>query len=66
MLTINDRDRIEWRPGMTVQDVLQAMGYDYALMTVGVNGEFVPREEYARHQVPDEAEVTIFHLAHGG
>jgi sulfur carrier protein len=66
MLTINNRDRIDWRPGMSVKDVLDAMGYDYALITVTVNEELVPEEEYLLRLVPDEAKVTIFHLAHGG
>lgn len=66
MLTINNRDRIDWRPGMTVKDVLDAMKYDYALMTVTVNEELVPEDEYALRHVPDGAEITIFHLAHGG
>lgn len=66
MLTINNRDRIEWRPGMTVKDVLDAMNYDYALMTVTVNEELIPEDEYALRPVPDGAEITVFHLAHGG
>ena len=66
MLTINNRDRIDWRVGMTVKDVLDAMGYEYALITVTVNEELVPEEEYDHRVVPDDAEVTIFHLAHGG
>jgi thiamine biosynthesis protein ThiS len=66
MILVNDRDRLEWREGMTVRDVLDAMGYDYALITVGVNGVFVPADEYQDHLVPDNAEVVVFHLAHGG
>lgn len=66
MLTINDRDRIDWREGLTVRGVLDAMGYDYALITVTVNGELVPEEDYDHRMVPDAAEITIFHLAHGG
>jgi thiamine biosynthesis protein ThiS len=66
MLTINNRDRIDWRAGMTVRDILDAMRYEYALITVTVNEELVPEEEYSRRAVPDEAEVTVFHLAHGG
>ena len=66
MLLINDRDRLDWRPGMTVRDVLTAMGYSYPLITVSINGEVIDREDYERTTVPDEAEITIFHLAHGG
>jgi sulfur carrier protein len=66
MLLINDRDRLDWQPGMTVRDVLNAMGYTYALITVTVNGELVPDEDYDEHAVPDGASLTVFHLAHGG
>jgi thiamine biosynthesis protein ThiS len=66
MLLINNRDRIEWRAGMTVKDVLDLLGYDYALMTVTVNDTLVPEEDYDHYAVPDGAEVTVFHLAHGG
>jgi thiamine biosynthesis protein ThiS len=66
MLTINQRDRLEWHAGMTVRDMLTAMGYSYALITVAVNGEVVEHEDYETYAIPDQAEVTVFHLAHGG
>ncbi|MCK4414388.1 MAG: sulfur carrier protein ThiS [Candidatus Eisenbacteria sp.] len=66
MLTINDRDRVDWKPGMTVRDVLDAMGYSYPLITVSVNGQVVDREEYDHFPVPDGAQISVFHLAHGG
>lgn len=66
MLTINKRDRISWKEGMTVRDVLDVMGYSYVLITVTVNGELVPKEDYESHRVPDGAEISVFHLAHGG
>ena len=65
-LTVNDRDRIDWHEGMTVQDLLDAMGYSYALITVTVNDQLVAAEDYATRQIPDRARVTVFHLAHGG
>lgn len=66
MVTINNRDRVDWREGMTVQDLLDELGYTYVLITVTVNGVLVAEEDYATHRVPDQAEVTVFHLAHGG
>jgi len=66
MLLINNRDKVEWREGMTVQDVLDAMGFDYALITVTVNGTLVKEEDYTTHAVPDDSKVGVFHLAHGG
>lgn len=66
MLLINNRDKIAWKEGMTVQDVLDVMGFDYSLITVTVNEELVPHEDYTTHKVPDNAEIIAFHLAHGG
>ena len=31
MILVNNRDKVEWREGMTVQDVLDAMKYDYQI-----------------------------------
>lgn len=66
MVTVNNRDRVEWQQGMTVQALLDKLGYSYVLITVSVNGKLVAREDYSLHLVPDEAEVSVFHLAHGG
>jgi thiamine biosynthesis protein ThiS len=66
MVTINNRDRLEWREGMTVRELLDQLGYTYVLITVTVNGALVAEEDYGSHLVPDQAEVTVFHLAHGG
>ncbi len=66
MVTVNERDRVEWREGLTVQGLLDQLGYSYVLITVTVNGELVTREDYATCPVPDGAQVTVFHLAHGG
>ena len=66
MLTINNRDKIDWKNGMTIQGVLDAMGYEYVLITVTVNGEFVSKDDYETFEVPDDSEISVFHLAHGG
>ena len=66
MITVNERDRIEWRSGMKVQDLLDEMGYDYALITVTVDDRLVPEDEYDSHGLKDGSSVTVFHLAHGG
>ena len=66
MVIVNNRDKLDWRPGMTVQDVLKAMNYDYALIVVSVNGVTVDKEAFATHPVPDSADVQVIHLAHGG
>ena len=46
MITINNRDKLEWREGMTVQMMLDEMGYSYTLITVTVDDRLVPEEKY--------------------
>lgn len=66
MITINNRDKLEWREGMTVQALLDEMGYSYTLITVTVNDLLVPEEDYDHFTIEEGAEVGVFHLAHGG
>ena len=66
MIIVNQRDRVEWRRGMTVRDVMAAMEWDFVLVMVTVNGEHVDRDDYDTYPVPDEADVRIIHIAHGG
>ena len=66
MITVNNRDKLEWREGMTVQDLLDEMGYSYTLITVTVGDHLVPEEEWDHFVLEDGADVGVFHLAHGG
>lgn len=66
MIRVNNRDNLDWQRDMTVSDVLKKMNYDYSLISVYVNEEYVPEEEYSTYDVPDQSEVQIIHLAHGG
>ncbi len=66
MITVNNRDKIKWKKDITVADILKIMGYDYSLISVHVNDEFVSEDDYSEQTVPDNAKVAIIHLAHGG
>ena len=66
MILINDRDKIDWFKGMTVKDILSEMEYTYVMITVTVNDEVVTDEEYETYTVPDNADVKLIHLCHGG
>lgn len=66
MIIVNNRDKVEWKENMTVRDLLNIMGYDYALITVTVGETYVPEEDYNTYLIPDNVNVTCFHLAHGG
>jgi thiamine biosynthesis protein ThiS len=66
MIIVNNRDKLDWQEGMTVRDILDKMKYTFHLITVTVNGELVQKVDYDTHLVPDNADVSVFHLAHGG
>lgn len=66
MINVNNKDKLEWKEGMTVQDLLDEMGYVSPLITVTVNNRLVQKEDYATYELPDNAEVNVFHLIHGG
>lgn len=66
MILINNRDKLNWQAGLTVNEVLRKMNYDYSLISVYVDDEYICPEEYSTIEIPDEASVQIIHLAHGG
>lgn len=66
MITINNKHTIGWEEGITVKDVLKKMNYDYPLISVHINDEYVPKNQYEKKTIPDEASVAVIHLAHGG
>jgi thiamine biosynthesis protein ThiS len=66
MIIVNNRDKLDWQEDMTVRDVLDKMKYSFHMITVTVNGELVQKTDYDTRLVPDNANVSVFHLAHGG
>jgi thiamine biosynthesis protein ThiS len=64
-MTVNDRP-IAWREGMTVQDALDIMGYDFSQIMVTINNQVIAEEDYKTHKVPLGAEMKAIHLHHGG
>ena len=65
MITVNDTS-VEWRSGMTVTLALEAMGYDFPLISVFVNEQFVPEIDHDVFEIPDGADVKAIHIHHGG
>ncbi len=66
MILVNNRDKVDWRPGMTVQDVLDAMHYSYVLITVTLNGKYIDPADYESTPVPDNSDFKAIHVHHGG
>jgi sulfur carrier protein len=65
MITVNG-DPLPHRPGMTVQDILDAKNYIFRMLAVSVNGEIVSRKDYKTTVVRDEADVQVIHMISGG
>lgn len=66
MIHVNDREAVKWEEGMTVSDLLERLGYTFRPVIVKVDEEMVPRGEYSRRTVPDDAEVRVIHRIAGG
>ena len=66
MIRVNSQYDLEWRPGMTVQDVLDALKFTFRMIAVRVNGQPVLRRNFAVTEVPDGAEVLALHMISGG
>jgi sulfur carrier protein len=66
MIRVNNQYQVEWRPGMTVQDLLDELKFTFRMIDVKVNGNVVLRPDYATTPVPDDAEVQALHLISGG
>jgi thiamine biosynthesis protein ThiS len=66
MIRVNNQYDVPWHPGMTVQDVLDALKFSFRMIVVKVNGKVVLRQDFATTEVPDGAEMQAIHLISGG
>jgi sulfur carrier protein len=58
--------KLEWHHGLTIRDVLDALGYNYPSVLVRVDGTIVRRKEWDSTAVPDEAEIQVHPIVAGG
>lgn len=65
MITVNG-EKLDWKEGMTVQDVLDAKNYTFRLISVWVDDEAVARGDYSASKVPDGSKVQVIHNISGG
>jgi len=66
MIIVNNKKELNWRIGMTVQDVLDEMKYSFTLIVVTVNDVLISKENYMTTELNDIDRVCVFHIAHGG
>jgi len=65
VITVGE-ERRPWREGLTVQEVLNAAGFEGRLVYVRVNGQRVAPPQWANTTVPDGAQVRILPVVLGG
>ncbi len=66
MIRVNGQYDVEYRPGMTVQDVLDALKFSFRMIVVKIDGKVVLRKDFATTAVPDGTEMQAIHLISGG
>lgn len=66
MIRVNEQYEVAHVPGMTVQDLLDALRFSFRMIVVKVNGQVVLRKDFRTTEVPDGAEVQAIHLISGG
>jgi sulfur carrier protein len=66
MIRVNDQYEVVYHPGITVQDVLDALKFSFRMIVVKVDGRVVLRKDFSTTEVPDGAEVQAIHLISGG
>ena len=55
-----------YEPGMTIQDVLDKRKYTFRMITVIVNGQVIPKNEYSSYEVKDNDNIDVMHIMSGG
>ena len=65
-IRVNNKDEMEWEPGLTVTELLRRFRYTFPAIVVTINGEVIPEEDFSTRQIPDGADVRVIHLIAGG
>jgi sulfur carrier protein len=63
---IVNEEKIPYEENMTVTRVLQVMNYIFRMLLVKVNGQLIPKKDYAATIVPEGAKVEVIHMISGG
>ena len=65
MITVG-QEKIPWKEGMTVAQVLEAIADGHKYAVVRVNGKLVSRPNFEKTPVPDHAEFIPVPMIAGG
>ncbi|MDO9537072.1 MAG: sulfur carrier protein ThiS [Thermoplasmata archaeon] len=55
-----------WVQNETVKTLLIRMNYVFPLVVVKIDGEVIPKSQYATIEIPDGSTVEVIHLISGG
>jgi sulfur carrier protein len=58
--------QLDWHEGMTVKEILDALGYTFPLVLVRVGGELVKKSQWTELSVPDGASIDVQPVVAGG
>jgi len=64
-ITVNT-EKMVWRDGMTVDDILKERRYVFKLLVIKINGTVVKKDQWKTCKVPENADVQVLHLMSGG
>jgi thiamine biosynthesis protein ThiS len=57
---------MEWRPGLTVEEILKETGYFFPNMQVLIDKRVVKQENWKSFIVPDGSRMDILEIIYGG
>lgn len=66
MISVNDKWEVQWQPGMTLRDLLEAVGFTHKVVVISVNGLLIPPADFETHAVADGDLVKVIHIIGGG
>ncbi len=66
MILVNNRKYETFKEGMTIQEVMDEMGYTYPRIVVKVNGKLIRKKDYTTTTLKKGDDVKMHHLLAGG
>ncbi len=66
MIRVNDKFEVQWKPGMTIRDLLRELNFTFPRLVISVNGEIVLRDRWDTFTLKDGDEVKVIHMTAGG
>ena len=65
MIKVNTEDH-PWTKPLSVQELLDEMGFIFPHIVVRINGEYVEEDDYQTKMVQNGDDVLVLHLMAGG